>query len=221
MVFNPIDFILHVDRYIGDFIRDYGIFTYGILFFVIFLETGFVVTPFLPGDSLLFVSGAFASQDALNVWVLFVLMSVAAILGDSVNYWIGNYFGERFFVKRNLIKREYLEKTNRFYEKHGGKTIIYARFVPIVRTFAPFVAGVGKMKYSKFLSFNIVGGILWTGIFIFGGYYFGNVPLVKEHLTEVIFIIIFLSILPPVIEVIRQKIRDNHEKKGLKEKNSS
>lgn len=204
---NPIDFILHVDKYIGEFIREFGIATYGILFLIIFLETGLVVTPFLPGDSLLFVSGAFAAQGALNVVVLFFLLSIAAILGDSANYWIGHYLGEKFFVRRRLIKAEHLEKTKKFYEKHGGKTIIYARFVPIVRTFAPFVAGIGTMEYGRFLIFNILGGVLWVGLFVFGGYFFGNVPIIKENLTIVIIAIIFVSILPPIIEYVKSKLR--------------
>lgn len=208
---NPIDFILHVDKYIGEFIASYGVFTYGILFFIIFLETGLVLTPFLPGDSLLFVAGAFAAQGSLNVILLFVLLSIAAIVGDTANYWIGHFFGERFFVRRRLIKREHLEKTKKFYEKHGGKTIIYARFVPIIRTFAPFVAGVGAMRYSRFLLFNIIGGVAWAGLFVFAGYFFGGMPIVEENLTLVIFIIILLSLLPPIIEYLKSRRKTHSE----------
>ena len=206
---NPIDFILHVDQYLGEFISAYGVFTYGILFLIIFLETGLVLTPFLPGDSLLFIAGAFASQGSLNVFLLFVLVSIAAIAGDTLNYWVGHFLGKKFFVKRRLIKPEHLEKTNKFYEKYGGKTIIYARFVPIVRTFAPFVAGVGAMKYSKFLLFNVAGGIAWAGLFVFAGYFFGGVPLIKENLTAVVFLIIFLSLLPPIIEYLKSRRKNN------------
>ncbi len=209
MAINPIDFVLHVDKYVGYFIENYGIFTYFILFFIIFLETGFVVTPFLPGDSLLFIAGAFA-QGSMNVFLVFVLMAIAAVVGDSANYWIGNFLGEKFFLRKGLIKAEHIEKTERFYRKHGGKTIIYARFVPIVRTFAPFVAGVGRMNYRKFLLFNVFGGIAWAGIFIFAGYFLGTVPFIEENLTFVIFAIIFLSLLPPIVEYIKSRIRNKH-----------
>lgn len=205
---NPIDFVLHVDKYIGEFISVYGVFTYAILFLIVFLETGLVVTPFLPGDSLLFVAGTFAAQGSLNIFLLFVLISIAAIAGDSLNYWIGHYLGERFFIRRKLIKPEYLERTKKFYEKHGGKTIIYARFVPIVRTFAPFVAGVGKMQYGRFFAFNVIGGIAWAGLFLFAGYFLGNVPVIEQNLTYVIFIIIFLSLIPPVLEYFRGRKKE-------------
>ncbi|MBS3093221.1 DedA family protein [Candidatus Pacearchaeota archaeon] len=204
---NPIDFILHVDEYIGIFIASYGMFTYGILFLIILLETGLVVTPFLPGDSLLFVAGAFAAQGKISIWILFILLAIAAIIGDSINYFMGNYFGERFFIKRGLIKADYIERTKEFFKRHGGKTIIYARFVPIVRTFAPFVAGVGKMEYSRFLLFNIGGGISWIALFLSAGYFFGEITWVKEHLTEVIFLIIFISIMPPIIGYVHDKMQ--------------
>jgi membrane-associated protein len=175
---------------------------------IIFLETGLVITPFLPGDSLLFAAGAFAALGALNVWVLFVLLSVAAILGDTVNYWIGHYIGPRAFSGNiRFLKKEYLDRTHAFYEKYGGKTIILARFIPIIRTFAPFVAGIGAMTYSKFIVYNVVGGIAWVGIFLFGGYFFGNLPFVKDNFTIVILAIIGISVLPGVIEYLRERSR--------------
>lgn len=205
---NPVDFILHIDKYIQIIIENYGIATYLILFLIIFLETGLVVTPFLPGDSLIFVVGTFASRGSLNILLLFFILASAAIIGDTLNYWIGNYFGERVFRKSRFFKEEYLEKTKDFYKKHGGKTIIMARFVPIVRTFAPFVAGMGRMDYVKFLAFNVVGAISWVALFAFGGYYFGMIPFVKENLTMVILIIIFISLIPYIVDFIRSRI--NH-----------
>ncbi|MDP1695967.1 MAG: DedA family protein [archaeon] len=202
---NPIDFILHIDKYIQIIITNYGIATYFILFLIIFLETGLIVAPFLPGDSLLFVTGAFASRGALNVFLLFFILASAAIIGDTVNYWAGNYFGDKVFQKSRFFKKEYLDKTKDFYKKHGGKTIIFARFIPIVRTFAPFVAGVGKMEYVQFLAFNVVGGICWVAIFLFGGYYFGMLPFVEKNMTLIIFLIIFLSFIPPIIEFLRAR----------------
>ena len=205
MALNPIDFILHIDKYVGFFIDSYGSLTYLILFAIIFLETGLVLTPFLPGDSLIFVAGAFASQGMINVFLLFFLLSAAAILGDSVNYWIGSYFGERIFSKSRFFKKEYLEKTKDFYHKHGGKTIILARFMPIVRTFAPFVAGIGKMKYVRFFGFNVFGAMIWVALFLFAGYFFGSIEFVKDNLNYFIYFIIFLSFLPPLIEYFRSK----------------
>ncbi len=199
-----IGFIFHIDSYIGFFIQQYDLLTYAILFAIIFLETGLVITPFLPGDSLLFVTGAFAARGDLNVMLAFFLLSIAAILGDSVNYWIGNYFGKKAFSNTRLLKREYLERTENFYEKHGGKTIILARFIPIIRTFAPFVAGIAKMNYRKFLSYNIIGGIAWVGLLVFAGFLFGEIPIIKENLSLVIIIIIIISILPLIREAIRR-----------------
>ena len=205
---TAIDFVLHLDQHLNEIIQSYGAWTYVLLFLIIFMETGFVVTPFLPGDSLLFAAGTIAALGSLNVWLLFGLLFIAAVLGDTVNYWIGNKIGPRAFdTDIRFLKREYLERTQRFYEKHGGKTIILARFVPIVRTFAPFVAGVGTMHYGRFLTFNVVGAFLWTSIFIFLGYFFGNIPFVKEHFELVIIGIVLVSVVPMVIEYVRSKTR--------------
>ena len=203
-----IDLFLHLDAHLHELILQYGTLTYSILFAVIFAETGFVFTPFLPGDSLLFAAGTFAAKGSFNPHLLFVILSVAAVLGDTVNYWIGHYIGMKIFDwKIPFLKKEHIEKTHQFYEKYGGKTIIIARFVPIVRTFAPFVAGVGSMTYSKFITYNVVGGIGWVAIFIYGGYFFGNLPFVKNNFSWVIVVIIFLSILPGIIEYIRHKMQ--------------
>lgn len=192
-----IDVFLHLDKHLAEITRDYGAWTNAILFAIVFCETGLVVTPFLPGDSLLFTAGALASLGTLNVWVLFVLLSVAAILGDTVNYWIGKKIGPRAFdgsVK--FLKQEHLRKTEAFYEKHGKKTIILARFVPIVRTFAPFVAGVGSMTYGTFIAYNVIGGVAWVAICVFAGYFFGNIPIVKKNFSLVVLAIIGISVLP-------------------------
>jgi len=198
-----LDFFIHLDVHLGEIILNYGGWTYAILFVIIFMETGFVVTPFLPGDSLLFAAGTFAALGSLNPMLLFFLLFAAAVLGDTANYWIGSVIGLRAFEKeRRFLNRDHLEKTQRFYEKHGGKTIVLARFVPIVRTFAPFVAGVGTMKYRNFVIYNIFGAFLWTSLFVFGGYFIGNIPLVKENFEIVIIVIIFISVLPMVVEYI-------------------
>jgi membrane-associated protein len=203
-----VDFVLHLDKHLNEIIQNFGLWTYLILFVIIFMETGLVVTPFLPGDSLLFAAGSFAALGSLNVFVLFVLLSFAAILGDTVNYMIGHYIGPRAFSGNiRFLKVEYLDRTHEFYERHGGKTIILARFIPIIRTFAPFVAGIGAMTYPKFLVYNVVGGVLWVGLFVFGGYYFGNLPIVKENFALVILAIIFISVLPGVIEFFRERAR--------------
>jgi len=203
-----VDFILHLDQYLNEIIQNYGVWTYAILFLIIFIETGFVIMPFLPGDSLLFAAGTFAALGSLNVWLLWVVVFVAAVLGDTVNYWIGKKIGPRAFNQdMRFLKREYLEKTQQFYDKHGGKTIILARFVPIVRTFAPFVAGVGTMNYGRFFTFNVVGAFLWTTLFIFLGYFFGNIPFVKENFELAIFGIIFISVVPMAIEYVRNRAR--------------
>lgn len=201
-----VDFILHIDTHLDAIIAAYGTWTYLVLFLIIFCETGLVVTPFLPGDSLLFAAGAFAARGSLNPVVLFFLLSLAAVLGDTVNYWIGRAIGPRVFNRPSrFINPKYLERTHRFYEKHGGKAIVFARFMPIIRTFAPFVAGIGTMEYKRFVFFNVAGGIAWIALFVFGGYYFGNLPAVEENFTFVIMAIIFLSVLPGVIEYLRSR----------------
>jgi membrane-associated protein len=208
-----IEFFLHLDKHLGAVIQNYGIWTYAILFLIVFCETGLVVTPILPGDSLLFAAGAFAAVGALDPWLLCFLLSVAAVLGDAVNYLIGARIGPKIFHKENVrfLNKKYLKRTHDFYEKHGGKTIIIARFMPIIRTFAPFVAGIGKMTYARFAVYNITGALLWVFSFVLGGYFFGTIPVVKRNFTLVIFAIIFLSILPGIIAFInerRKKFRD-------------
>jgi membrane-associated protein len=201
-----IDFILHLDRYLGEIIQNYGTWTFLIMFFVIFMETGFVVTPFLPGDSLIFAAGAFAGLGYLHVGILFVVLALAAIAGDTANYWIGHYIGPRAFSgKVPFLKKEYLDRTHAFYEKHGGKTIILARFIPIIRTFAPFVAGVGAMTYPRFIAYNVIGGLAWVALFTFGGFFFGNLPVVQENFTFVLLAIILISVTPAIYEVIRSR----------------
>jgi membrane-associated protein len=210
-----IDFILHIDKHLVAIVSDYKTWTYLILFLIIFAETGFVVTPFLPGDSLLFAAGAIIANPAsgLNILLMMVILIVAAILGDLVNFHIGDYIGPRAFSgKYKLLKKEYLEKTQAFYNKHGGKTIIYARFIPIIRTFAPFIAGVGTMSYGRFAFYNVVGGVVWVSSFLLLGYFFGGLEVIKSNFTYVIFGIIILSVLPPVIELLREKSR---KKKSL------
>ena len=203
---NTISFILHIDDHLSTIIANYGTGTYMILILIVFCETGLVVTPFLPGDSLLFAAGAFAGRGLLDPFVLFVTLSIAAIVGDTVNYWIGRVVGPRIFQRETrFIKRKHLERTQQFYEKHGGKAIVLARFMPIIRTFAPFVAGIGAMDYKKFVFYNVLGGIIWVGLFVFAGYFFGNIPTVEKNFELVILAIIFLSILPPVIEYLKSR----------------
>jgi len=210
VIHSIIDFILHIDKHLVEIVSEYQTWTYLILFLIIFAETGLVVTPFLPGDSLLFAAGAIVAkpESNLNIIVMCVVLIIAAILGDMVNFMVGDYIGPKAFSgKYKLLKREYLEKTQAFYEKHGGKTIIYARFIPIIRTFAPFVAGVGTMSYSKFASYNVIGGVVWVASFLFIGYQFGGLPIIKQNFTYVIFAIILLSLIPPMIEFARNKFR--------------
>ena len=203
-----IDLFVHLDEHLSLVITRYGTWTYLILFLVIFMETGFVVTPFLPGDSLLFAAGTFAALGALDVTLVFLLLFAAAVLGDTANYWIGRRIGPRVFeMNSRWLKREYLERTHRFYERHGGKTIFLARFIPIIRTFAPFVAGVGEMSYGRFLAYNVVGGLVWTAGFTFLGYFFGNIPIVRENFSFVVVGIIFISVLPIVYEFIASQLR--------------
>jgi len=208
---SVIDFVLHLDVHLSGLIQTYGLWTYLILFAVIFCETGLVVTPFLPGDSLIFAAGTFAARGDLKVVVLFLLLAAAAVIGDSVNYWMGKIIGPKVFQKENsrIFKKQYLDRTHEFYEKYGAETIIIARFVPIVRTFAPFVAGIGRMTYGKFLSYNVIGGIAWVALFTFGGYFFGNIPFVKKNFSLVIIAIILISLVPVLLEFLKHR-----EKKG-------
>jgi membrane-associated protein len=203
-ILKVIDFILHVDTYLNDIIIHYGAWTYGLLFFVIFMETGFVVTPFLPGDSLIFAASTFAARGAINPWLMFIILSIAAVGGDTANYWIGHAIGAKAFTGEvRWIKKEYMERTHVFFEKHGGKTIFLARFVPIIRTFAPFVAGVSKMSYGYFITWNLVGGITWVATFTLLGYFFGNIPFVQDNFELVIIAIILISLIPAVVEALK------------------
>ena len=207
---SVVDLFLHLDEYLSVAIQSYGGWTYALLFVVIFIETGLVVTPFLPGDSLLFAAGTFAALGDLNIYLLWGLLFVAAVLGDTVNYWIGHKLGLAIFETQNrllkkVLKKEYLEKTEAFYAKHGGKTIVLARFVPIVRTFAPFVAGVGTMEYGRFISYNVVGGFLWVTLFLFMGNFFGNIPFVKANFELVIIGIILVSVVPMFVEYLKAR----------------
>lgn len=207
LVTTLLDIFMHIDKHLSTIIQSYGLWTYLILFLIIFLETGLVVTPLLPGDSLLFAAGTFAAIEALDITWLFVLLSVAAIAGDTANYWIGAYIGPKVFHKEKVrfLNREYLDRTHQFYEKYGGKTIVIARFIPIIRTFAPFVAGIGSMAYWRFISYNVIGGVAWIAACVFAGYYFGNLPVVKENFSLVILAIVFISILPGIVEYLRHR----------------
>jgi len=207
-----IDIFLHLDKFLGEIITQYGTLTYIILFLVIFCETGLVVTPFLPGDSLIFAAGTFAAMNRLNPWVLFILLVIASVGGDAANYWIGHKIGPRAYTGEiKLIKKEYIDRTHAFFEKHGGKTIFLARFVPIVRTFAPFVAGVGNMSYAYFFRYNVVGGICWVTIFLSLGYFFGTMPFVQKNFELVIIAIILISVVPMLIEWL--KVRNEKKQK--------
>src|SRR3989344_1763520 len=203
-----IDFLLHFDKYLDSLVQAYGAFVYAILFFIVFVETGTVAAPFLPGDSLLFASGALAAQGSLNVWWLFALLSLAAIAGDALNYWIGYWMGKGVLEKGKLrfVKKEHLEKTQKYFNAYGPKTIIIARFIPIVRTFAPFLAGVGKMGYPKFFAYNVFGGIPWVGLFLFTGYAFGELPLIKDNFTVVLLLVIAFSAIPLVWEFVKHRM---------------
>jgi membrane-associated protein len=207
LIAKIIDIALHLDRYLSAIIQQYGTWTYGILFFVIFVETGFVVMPFLPGDSLLFAAGTFAALKALNIYLLLGLLAAAAVIGDTVNYWVGHALGPKIFNKPDsrVFKKDYLDRTHAFFEKYGGKTIIIARFVPIVRSFAPLVAGIGRMSYGKFIAYNVVGGIGWVLLLTGAGYFFGNIPVVKKNFSLVILAIIVISTIPAVTETLRHR----------------
>jgi len=204
---SVVDFVLHLDTHLNAIIQSYGFLTHFILFAVIFCETGLVVTPFLPGDSLLFAAGTFAAAGSLKIGWLFLLVAAAAVLGDTANYWIGKIIGPKVFHKESsrIFRKEYLDRTHRFYEKYGAETIIIARFVPIVRTFAPFVAGIGRMTYARFLSYNVVGGVGWVALFVFGGYFFGNLSFVRRNFSFVLVAIILISLTPMAYEVLRHR----------------
>lgn len=201
-----IDFVLHFDSYLGDIIQNYGNLTYGFLITIIFAETGFVFTPFLPGDSLLFASGMFSALGSLNVAILFFSLWTASFLGDNTNYWIGYYMGQKMVGNKKMpINQGHIDKTQQFFQKYGKKTIILARFMPIIRTFAPFVAGVGKMRYRDFVFFSFLGGFMWVGLFVFAGYFFGNIPLIKDNFSVVVLIIIALSVAPAIFKIIKNR----------------
>ncbi len=201
-----IDIIMHLDKYLSVIISTYGAWTYALIFMIVFLETGLVVTPFLPGDSIIFASGAFAAIGSMNLFTLYILFIAAAILGDTANYSIGRKIGTKAFEKDyKYLNKDYLNRAHSFYEKHGAITIVIARFIPIIRTFAPFVAGIGEMHYTKFISYNMVGGIMWVSVFLFGGYYFGNLPFIRDHFSYVLMAIIFISLIPAVVGFIKER----------------
>ena len=208
LISKLIDLFLHLDKHLNEIIGQYGGWTYLILFLIVFCETGLVVTPFLPGDSLLFAAGAFAALGSLNVLWLFLLLSIAAIVGDTVNYWMGRWIGPKIFHRENVrfLNKKHLERTHAFYERYGGKTIIIARFIPIVRTFAPFVAGIGEMTYWRFITYNVVGGVAWVAICVFAGYYFGNLEIVKNNFSLVVIAIVLISVLPMLVEYLRHRM---------------
>lgn len=209
LITQLLDIAIHLDTYLADIINRFGGLAYLLLFLIVFCETGLFAAPFLPGDSLLFISGALSAAGAMNLWTIIILLMAAAILGDTANYHIGKFLGPKIFKKQNvkLLNRKHLEKANEFYEKHGGKTIIIARFIPVIRTFAPFVAGMGSMSYGRFILYNIIGGISWVMICTFSGYFFGNIPVVKENFTLVILAIVFISILPGIITWLSSKAK--------------
>jgi membrane-associated protein len=211
-----IEFVMHMDVKLADIVAATGDWTYVILFVLIFIETGLVVTPFLPGDSVLFAAGALiAAQPVLDIKLLYLLMVIAAIAGDTVNYWIGHRLGQSVYDGHiRWVKKEYLDRTHTFYEKHGNITIFLARFVPIIRTFAPFVAGVGRMKYKQFISYNVIGGIVWPAIFLFGGYFFGNIKFIKDHFSLVVIAIVVISFIPAVVEFLKARAESKAEKQA-------
>jgi membrane-associated protein len=206
LILKLINFILHIDTYLSDIITRYGAWTYGLLFFVVFMETGFVVTPFLPGDSLIFAASTFAARGVLNPWVIFFLLAIAAVAGDTANYWIGHAVGAKAYTGEvKWIKQDYMVRTHAFFEKHGGIAIFLARFVPIIRTFAPFVAGVSEMSYGYFLTWNLIGGVCWVALFTLLGFFFGNIPFVQKNFELVIIAIILISLIPAVLETLKMR----------------
>ncbi len=213
--FQILDFLLHIDKYLNVIILKFGYWSYVVIFIIIFCETGLVVTPFLPGDSLLFAAGALAGTGSFDPFLLTAVIAVAAIIGDTVNYWIGHFIGPKVFHRDDVrwLNKKHLERAHQFYEKHGGKAIILARFAPIIRTFAPFVAGIARMSYWEFIMFNIIGGIAWPVIFISAGYFFGNLPIVKQYFSIVIAAIVIISIMPIVYEIIKMRMESKNNKK--------
>lgn len=207
ILINLFSGIMHIDKYLNLLVQQYGMLTYIILFLIIFMETGLVVTPFLPGDSMLFAAGAIAAMGAMNIFTLLITVYIAAVLGDTVNYHIGKRLGNKILEKEEIrfINKDYLKKAQAFYEKHGSMTIVLARFIPIIRTFAPFVAGIGEMNYTKFIPYNMLGGGLWVTLFLGGGYFFGNIPFIEKHFSYVLIAIILISIIPAVIAIIKEK----------------
>lgn len=213
IIYFLIDFILHIDTHLGQIIASYGTLTYVILFLIIFMETGLVFTPFLPGDSLLFAAGAFAALHSLNIYLLLFILTIAAILGDTANYWIGHFFGKKIVAHPKVpIDETHIEETRKFFHKHGGKTIILARFMPFIRTFAPFVAGISRMNYSQFISYNVFGGIFWVFIATGAGFFFGNIPFVRENFSLVIIVVIFISLIPILFEFTQHKLKKRNKK---------
>jgi len=210
LISGIISFILHIDTHLGEIITRYGMLSYAILFLILFAETGFVFTPFLPGDSLLFAAGAFSAIGSFHIVILLITLWLAASLGDTANYWIGHFFGQKLIDNPKIpINQEHIDKTQTFYDKHGGKTIFLARFIPIIRTFAPFVAGIGRMEYGKFIYYNLTGGFVWVFTFTLCGYFFGNIPFVKNNFSFIIIIIILISVFPMIYEIIKHKIQSS------------
>jgi membrane-associated protein len=208
---NLINVVLHIDKYLNIIIQNYGLWTYGIIFLIIFCETGLVITPFLPGDSIIFATGALASEGMLEVFTLYIVFFLAAVLGDTANYFIGKKIGTGILEKENIrfVNKEHLDKAHRFYEKHGSMAIVLGRFIPIIRTFVPFIAGIGEMSYSKFITYNVLGGFLWVSLFLWGGYFFGSLPFIKRNFSYVVIVIIIISLIPAVVTFVRERKKDD------------
>lgn len=208
---NLINVVLHIDKYLNIIIQNYGLWTYGIIFLIIFCETGLVITPFLPGDSIIFATGALASEGMLEVFTLYIIFFLAAVLGDTANYFIGKKIGTGILEKENIrfVNKEHLDKAHRFYEKHGSMAIVLGRFIPIIRTFVPFIAGIGEMSYSKFITYNVLGGFLWVSLFLWGGYFFGSLPFIKRNFSYVVIAIIIISLIPAVVTFVRERKKDD------------